>query len=99
MMIGVFSVYARGAYVADNDVEDTYVGIYIHDRSDRNVVTGNTVENSKNGVLVFGRSSYVAENVVAHNEHGLVVQASIQSTRRTLRRSTASGCERCRCFR
>jgi parallel beta-helix repeat protein len=74
MMIGVFSVYARGAYVADNDVEDTYVGIYIHDRSDRNVVTGNTVENSKNGVLVFGRSSYVAENVVAHNEHGLVVQ-------------------------
>ncbi|MCD2203727.1 NosD domain-containing protein [Halobacterium sp. KA-6] len=74
MMIGVFSVFAQGAFAADNDIEDTYVGVYIHDRSNRNVVTGNTVTNSKNGVLVFGRSSYVAENVVTHNQHGVVVQ-------------------------
>ncbi|CQH65106.1 ABC-type transport system periplasmic substrate-binding protein (probable substrate copper) (plasmid) [Halobacterium hubeiense] len=74
MMIGVFSVFAQGAFAADNDIEDTYVGVYIHDRSNRNIVTGNTVTNSKNGVLVFGRSSYVAENVVTHNQHGVVVQ-------------------------
>ncbi|WP_353633170.1 NosD domain-containing protein (plasmid) [Halobacterium sp. NMX12-1] len=74
MMIGVFSVYAQGAFAAGNDVEDTYVGVYIHDRSNRNVVTRNAVENSRNGVLVFGRSSYVAENVLAHNRNGIVVQ-------------------------
>lgn len=74
MMIGVFSVFAQGAFAANNDIQDTYVGIYVHDRSNRNVVTGNSIENSKNGVLVYGRSSYVAGNVLTHNQHGLAVQ-------------------------
>lgn len=66
-------MYAQGAYAAGNDVEDTYVGVYVHDWSDRNVVAGNDASNSKNAVLVFGRSSYVAGNVVTHDRHVLVV--------------------------
>lgn len=84
MMVGVFSVFAQGAYAANNDVEDTWVGVYVHDRSNRNVVTGNEISNSRNGVLVFARSSYVAGNVLTHNRNGLVVQGQFSVYRRNV---------------
>ncbi|MFB6073238.1 MAG: NosD domain-containing protein [Halobacterium sp.] len=84
MMIGVFSVYAQGAFVADSTVRDTYVGVYVHDRSNRNVVVDNRLANSENGVLVFGRSSYVAGNVLVHDTYGVVVQGQFSLYRRNV---------------
>ncbi|NIB99188.1 nitrous oxide reductase accessory protein NosL [Halobacterium sp. R2-5] len=84
MMVGVFSVYAQGAFAADNDIRDTWVGVYVHDRSNGNVVTGNDIENSRNGVLVYGRSSYVADNVLTHNRNGLAVQGQFAVYRRNV---------------
>jgi nitrous oxidase accessory protein NosD/nitrous oxide reductase accessory protein NosL len=84
MLVGVFSVYAQGAFAANNDVSDTWVGVYVHDRSNRNVVVGNEIENSRNGVLAYGRTSYVASNVLTHNRNGLVVQGQFAVYRRNV---------------
>ena len=74
MMVGVFDLYASQLLVADNAIEDAWNAVYLETRSYGSAVVENRLHNSKNGVLVEGRSNYLAENVALHNRHGLVVQ-------------------------
>ena len=74
MLVGVFDLYSSQLLVANNTVEDTWNAVYIETRSYGSAVVGNWLENSRNGVLVEGRSNYLANNTVVRNRHGVVVQ-------------------------
>ena len=74
MMLGSFNLYARELLIANNSIEDTSFGVYVETRSFETAVVGNSLRNSGNGLIVAGTANYVADNVVAKNDRGIVVE-------------------------
>jgi nitrous oxidase accessory protein NosD len=73
LRFGVHEMYTSGTLVANNAIADSFTGVVIMTRPERNVVLGNAVRDSGIGVDVAGRSSFVLRNVVAANDIGLTV--------------------------
>lgn len=73
MMMGILDLYAPELSATNNTIEDVSHAIYIEIRSYRNTIVGNRLLNSFDGIVVEGRSNYVARNVMIHNRHGMQV--------------------------
>ncbi|WP_255199021.1 right-handed parallel beta-helix repeat-containing protein [Halorarius litoreus] len=73
MMVGVFDLFSPKLVARNNTIDDVWNGIYAETRSYGNVVVGNRVHNSYNGIIVEGRSNFVARNVLLHNRKGAQV--------------------------
>ena len=82
MMVGVFDLYASRLVVANSTFEDTWNAVFVDTRSYGTAVVGNRLHNSRNGVLVRGRSNYAARNLALHNKHGIVADGQYSLYRR-----------------
>lgn len=74
MMLGSFNLYARELLIANNTIEDTSFRVYVETRSFGTAAVGNSLRNSGNGLVVAGTANYVADNVLAKNARGIVVE-------------------------
>jgi nitrous oxidase accessory protein NosD/nitrous oxide reductase accessory protein NosL len=73
MMVGVFDLFSPRLLASRNTIEDVWNGIYAETRSYGNAIVANTVRNSRNGIIIEGRSNFVARNTLLHNRHGMEV--------------------------
>jgi nitrous oxidase accessory protein NosD len=84
---GVHEMFTSDALVANNTVRDQDVGIIVMTRPTGNVVVGNDVRDSGQGINVVVSASFVSENLVARNGIGV----SIGSHRSYYARNTVVG--------
>jgi len=84
MMVGIFDLYAPRLTALDNRVTDTWNAIYAETRSYGAVVIDNYVGNSQNGIVVEGRSNYLARNTAVRNTHGIQVISKYSVYRRNV---------------
>lgn len=73
MMVGVFDLYSPQLVAANNTIEDVWNGIYAETRAYGTIVVGNRLQNNYNGIIVEGRSNFIARNVLLHNRKGAQV--------------------------
>lgn len=73
LRFGVHDMYTSGILVANNTATRTWTGVVVMTLPEDNVVVGNHVTDSRVGVDVAGRASYVVENTVVGNGEGIDV--------------------------
>jgi len=74
---GVHLMYTSDTLVADNVARDqASSGVVVMTRPSGNAVVGNDVRGAGGGIFVGGADSYVARNVVANVDRGLVAYAT-----------------------
>ncbi|MFB6198566.1 MAG: NosD domain-containing protein, partial [Halobacteriaceae archaeon] len=73
MMVGVFDLYSPRLLVANSSIEETWNGIYAETQSYGNAIVGNYLHNNVNGIIIEGRTNFVARNTMIHNQIGMQV--------------------------
>jgi nitrous oxidase accessory protein NosD len=76
MRYGVHEMYTSRALVANNTVRDTQTGIIVMTRPRGNVLLGNDIRDTDQGVSISGSASFVTGNTIADNEIGLSIGAT-----------------------
>ena len=84
MMVGVFDLFGSQIMAVNNSVEDVWNGIYLETRSYGNAVVNNFLHNNVNGVIVAGKSNFIARNTMVHNRKGMQVHGQFTVYRRNV---------------